>query len=194
MSEGPRIAFPAPGEMTPEQRAVHEKIGGLRGGHIPMPYRAALHRPELADKWQQIGELLRYRTALPVRLAEFAVLITARHFDCSYIWNAHEPLAVAAGLPQTTADALEAGHHPPSLAADERAIYDYCQELLATHFVSDAAYGPALALLETAGIVELTALLGYYVMVAMTLNAHQLSRPAGMISPPPTRSTNRIVE
>ena len=64
-------------------------VSGPRG-ELRGPLRAALHRPELADKWQQLGELLRYRTSLPARLNELAILVTARPWHCQLEWHIHE--------------------------------------------------------------------------------------------------------
>jgi 4-carboxymuconolactone decarboxylase len=169
-----RIPLPDVESMTPEQRQVHKAIGDLRGGHIPMPYRPALHNAELADKWQQLGELLRYRTSLPQRLSELAVLVVARHHGCDYIWNAHQPVALKAGVTADVVDAIKAGGRPPFAKGDEQAVYDFCAELLETKTVTDTRHAQALSVLGVTGIVELTALLGYYVMVAMMLNAHDL--------------------
>ena len=44
--------------MTPEQRRVHDAVVSGPRGELRGPLRAVLHRPELADKWQQLGELL----------------------------------------------------------------------------------------------------------------------------------------
>ena len=179
-----RISLPTLDSMTPEQRRVYDIIGSLRGGHVPTPYRAALHNPELADKWQQIGELLRYRTSLPERLSELAVLVVARDHGCQYIWNAHESVALKAGVAKGAIDAIKSGSRPKFSIADEAIVYDYCTELLETKFVTSTIHAQALAILGTTGIVELTALVGYYVMVAMTLNAHDLPLPS-VINPPP---------
>jgi 4-carboxymuconolactone decarboxylase len=174
-----RIPIPALQSMSAEQRRVYDAITGLRGGHMPAPYRPALHSPELADKWQQLGELLRYRTSLPTRLSELAVLIVARHHDCEYVWAAHEPVALEAGISADVAAAIRAGRRPQFREGEEGAVHDYCTELLRSRFVGDAAYGAALQHLGVTGIVELTCLLGYYGMVAMSLNAHGQSQPLG---------------
>jgi 4-carboxymuconolactone decarboxylase len=158
---------------------VYDAITGLRGGHMPAPYRPALHSPELADKWQQLGELLRYRTSLPARLSELAVLVVARHYDCQYVWGAHEPVALKAGVSAEAAEAIRGGRRPDFREADERAVHDYCTELLQSRFVGDATYATALQYLQVRGVVELTCLLGYYAMVAMSLNAHGQSQPLG---------------
>jgi 4-carboxymuconolactone decarboxylase len=169
-----RIPLPSLETMTPEQRQVHKAIGDLRGGHIPMPYRPALHNPELADKWQQIGELLRYRTSLPQRLSELAILLVARHHGSNYMWNAHEKVALKAGLSTDVISAIKNNARPDFEKADERAVHDFSAELLETKSVSDACHARALSALGVTALVELTALLGYYVMVAMMLNAHDL--------------------
>jgi 4-carboxymuconolactone decarboxylase len=170
-----RVPLPAAGEMTPEQRRVFDDIGALRRGHVPVHYHAALCNPELADKWQQIGELLRYRTSLPLRLSELAILVTACDQRCDYQWTAHEPIAAKAGLAAEVIAAIRAGQRPAFTAADEAAVYDYCTMLLQTRFVDDDTHARATAAIGACGIVELTTLLGYYVMVAMSINAHELS-------------------
>ena len=170
-----RVALPTAGELTHEQRRTYDDIGALRRGHVPVHYHAALCNPELADKWQQIGELLRYRTSLPLRLSELAILVTACDQRCDYQWSAHEPVAAKTGLAPNVLSAIRAGQRPAFTAADEAAVYDYCTMLLQTKFVADDIHARATQAVGACGIVELTALLGYYVMVAMSINAHELT-------------------
>jgi len=117
--------------------------------------------------------VLRFKTGFAPRLSELAILVTARHLDCQYEWAAHERHALKGGLAQTVIDAIKAGRRP-QLAADEQAVYDYATELHERRAVSSATYEKAQAAFGTVGVVELTALLGYYTMVAMTLNAHEI--------------------
>ncbi|MBV8512330.1 MAG: carboxymuconolactone decarboxylase family protein, partial [Xanthobacteraceae bacterium] len=77
-----RIPLPSPDTLTAEQKRVYDAIVSGPRGALRGPLRAALHNPELADKWQQLGELLRYRTSLPPQLSELAILVTARHCNC----------------------------------------------------------------------------------------------------------------
>ncbi len=179
-----RIAFPAFDDLTPEQRRVHDEVVRTRG-KLYGPLRAALHNPELADKWQQLGELLRYRTSLLPRLSELAILVTARHFDCQFEWHAHEAPALAGGLAPAVIDAIRHSRRPYFANRDEELIYEYSTVLQQTHFVDDARYQAVLAHFGTLAIVELTALLGYYAMVAMTLNAHEIPLPTGTANPLP---------
>jgi 4-carboxymuconolactone decarboxylase len=183
----PRIPLPSPEELNPEQRRVYDAVVAGPRGRVQGPLRAAIHNPELAEKWQQFGELLRYRTSLPPRLSELAILVTARHWNCQFEWYAHEPHAVKGGLAAAVIDAIRHGRRPTFAKADELAVYDYSVELHEQHAVSDATYKRALEQFGTLGVVELTALLGYYSMVAMSLNAHEMLPPPEVPPPLPPR-------
>lgn len=172
-----RIPLFPQAEMSPEQdRVFREIVSGARGALVG-PLRAALHRAELADKWQQLGELLRYRTGLTPRLSELAILVTARHWDAQLEWHVHAPLALKAGLSADSAESIRCGRRPVFALEDEQVVHDYVAELLASHKVGEALYQRALELLAPVGMVELTALVGYYSMVALTLNAHEIPLP-----------------
>lgn len=175
----PRIPLPAPEEMNAEQRRVYEAIVGGPRGRLVGPLRAALHRPELADKWQQFGELLRYRTALPPILSELAILVTARHTRSNLEWHIHEQMALKAELPASIIADIFAQRRPADASDDMLAIYDYAFELNENNTVSDETHQRVTKRFGVVAVVELTALVGYYTMVAMTLNAHQIPLPEG---------------
>jgi 4-carboxymuconolactone decarboxylase len=166
--------------MSPEQCAVHDRIVSGPRGRIQGPLRAALHNPELADKWQALGALLRYGTSLPPRLSEIAILVTGRACNSPFEWYAHRAEAEKAGIEQPVIEAILAGSEPPGLSADDAAVYRYAIELNRHKSVSDATYGVALARFGARTVVELTALIGYYTMVAMTLNCHEIPLPEGV--------------
>ncbi|MGZ3410318.1 MAG: carboxymuconolactone decarboxylase family protein [Xanthobacteraceae bacterium] len=174
-----RIPLPSPETMTPEQRRVYDQIVTGPRGRLVGPLRAALHRPELAEKWQQFGELLRYRTSLPPMLSELAILVTARHTRSNLEWHIHEQMAEKAELPRPVIDAVRKDTRPVSGNADFLIVYDYACELNENCRVSEPVYARALERFGAVGVVELTALIGYYTMVAMTLNAHEIPLPDG---------------
>lgn len=184
----PRIPLPSMETMTPEQRRVYDAVVSGPRGELKGPLRAALHRPELADKWQQFGELLRYRTSFPATLSELAILVTARHCNSAVEWVIHEEMAVKAGLARDIIEDLRAGRRPATNDSDALAVYDFADELNRCNNVGDAAYRRVLERWEAVGVVELTALVGYYTMVAMTLNTHQIPLPEGAKPPFETES------
>ena len=181
----PRIPLYPTDSMTPEQQRVHDAVVAGPRGELRGPLRAVLHRAELADKWQQLGELLRYRTSLPPELKELAILVTGRHCHAQLEWYIHAQMALKAGLPQAVIDDVHAGRRPAGLDADGLAVFDYAEELNRRKTVSEATYRGVLDRWNAVGVVELTALIGYYSMVAMTLNAHQIPLPDGVAPPLP---------
>ena len=119
----PRISLPAPETMTLEQRRVHDKIVAGPRGRIQGPLRAALHNPELADRWQALGALLRYETSLTPRLSELAILVTGRACNSPFEWHAHRLEAERAGLEPEVIAALLNQAQPQGLNADEAAVW-----------------------------------------------------------------------
>ncbi len=183
----PRIPLVNEHDMTPAQRRVFDAmISGQRKSAPVGPLAIAMHRPELAEAMSALGLVLRFNSSFEPRLREFTILLTGRYWDCQFEWASHEGEARKAGLSDQSIETLRVGGSSFA-AADEQAIHDYGMELLARHFASDATYQRVLALFGTAGVVELTGLIGYYAMIALTLNAAEFEVPAGMTPPLPPR-------
>ena len=166
-----------PDQMTPAQKQVADAIVSGPRGSIRGPFNAWLRSPELADRLQKVGEHIRYRSSLPARLNEFAILITARHWNAKFEWYAHYPLALRGGLKPEVAADLAKGLKPRGMAADEAAVYDFCVELRRDRRVSDATYAAVHKLFGDQGVVDLIAVNGYYDLVSMTLNVAEVPAP-----------------
>ena len=181
----PRIPLVTEAGMTAEQRRVFEAMrSGPRRSPPVGPLAAAMHRPDLAEKWSDLGLVLRFNSSFPPRLREFVILLTGRFWDCQFEWFSHEGEARKAGLSEQSIETLRQGGNGFT-SADEQAIHDYAIELLRDHRASDATYRRILDAYGAAGVVELTALIGYYAMVALTLNAHEIGVPEGSTPPLP---------
>jgi 4-carboxymuconolactone decarboxylase len=142
------------------------------------PFAAWMHAPEFALKAQALGAHCRYGTALPPRLSEFAILCTAGYWHAQYEWYAHAPMAERAGIAPKTIEDLRRGRAPKSAPKDERAIHAFVQELYKKRRVSEAGYKRVHALLGDAAMVEFIGILGYYALIAMTLNVFRMLPPA----------------
>jgi 4-carboxymuconolactone decarboxylase len=179
----PRIRLPEPETMSEAQRRVYDEIvRGPRGGVVG-PLLAALLNPELADRWQKLGEQLRYHTSIRARHTELAILVTARACNCALEWHVHEPWARRAGLGPDVLEMIKKGDRPCFVDPLDQATHDFASELQKTRTVSEETYGKVLQHYEALGVVELTAVVGYYTMVAMTLNAHDMGIPDGEPNP-----------
>jgi len=175
----PRLDMPDAADMTDDQRAVCDETIAGRRGHVPVPLRAWLASPELARRAQRLGEFVRYKTSLPPRLSELAILVTARHWTAQYEWYAHKTEALKAGLDAGVIDAIAERRPPPFASDDERVVYDFSRRLHEDHAVADDLYRSSVDALGPAAVVELVGLLGYYTLVAMTLNTFEFGVPDG---------------
>ena len=173
----------APERMTARQREVAEAIaGGPRGG-LRGPFQAWLRSPEVADRFQRVGEYVRFQSSIAPALNELAILVTAREWTAQFEWHAHHALAMKAGLPPAIAEAIARGERPERMDADQSAIYEFAAELHRDRSVSDATYTAVAERFGERGVVDLVAACGYYVAVAMTLNVARVPLPDGV--PPP---------
>jgi len=185
-----------PDRLTPEQGELARALlaGPRGGGAAPTaeavarmlhrgPFNAWMRSPALGTRLQEVGAYVRYGTALPPRLSEFAILITARHWTSQFEWYAHCPLAVKAGLDPGIAAQLAARRRPRGMKADEAAVYDFCTELHERHRVRDAAFRRARTLFGERGVIDLIGICGYYAAVSMTLNVAEVPLPTGEKNP-----------
>jgi 4-carboxymuconolactone decarboxylase len=176
----PRLAVLNEDQLDDDQRALLAALrAGPRGTAITPrgPFAAWMHAPQFGQLAQALGGHCRYKTALPPRLSEFAILCTARTWRAQYEWFAHAPMAEKAGVKPKTIAALRAGREPKTAPKDERAIYAFAQELYKTRRVSDRTYKRVCDLLGDAAMVELVGILGYYALISMTLNVFRMMPP-----------------
>ena len=174
-----RLPTVEPDKLTAEQRKVYDAIAGGPRGAVRGPFLALLHVPELADRIQHLGELIRYDTSLGRKLSELAIITTARAARCQYEWYVHAKIAAESGVSPQAIEAIREGREPAFTDPSERAVYQFARELAATHRVSDSTYAAATKAFGTIGAVELAGMVGYYGMIAATLNAHQIDPPPG---------------
>jgi 4-carboxymuconolactone decarboxylase len=178
-----RIPFPTPETMTPAQRVVFDAVVSGPRGQLVGPLRAALLRPDLADVWQKFGAILRYDSCMPPRLTELAIIVAARRWNSQLEWEVHAKAALKGGLGQDIVDALRNAQSPVFGDPDEADVYEFARQLLETGQVSEKTYSAVRERWTPVGVVELTTLIGYYTLVSMTLNAHQIPLPEGVTPP-----------
>lgn len=165
-------------------RQLGEEIMKISSVGLAGPYNPMLRSPEMAGRLFQLLDYLRFNTSVPRRLNEFAILIQARLWTSQVEWYAHYPLAVKAGLAESVAADLKAGRRPANMQKDEAAVYDLCMELSTSHALGDATLARAREVLSDQQIVDLVAVSGTYVTVAMLLNAADEPAPGGPVIAP----------
>lgn len=164
------------GNTSPEQQRVLSKILTGPRGNLDGPFLAWVHSPELADPAQELGAYCRYHTRIPLRLSELAILTTAASWQSQAEWQIHEPIAHQAGISHEVTEAIRLGQLPVFAQADEQLVYQLSKSLYDTKRIPDDLYQQAVAHFGEAALVDLIGILGYYSLVAMTLNAFEVRR------------------
>jgi 4-carboxymuconolactone decarboxylase len=174
-----RLPLPATDAMDAAQReAAAQLIAGPRKG-VFGPFVPLLRNPALMERVGKVGELLRFEGVLDARIRELVTCAVARHVSNQFEWLMHAPLAAKAGVAAATLEALRVGARPRDLPRDEQAALDFAGELLQRHGVSEPAWAEAVAVFGEPGVVELTVLAGYFVMVSWLMNAVHTPAQAG---------------
>jgi 4-carboxymuconolactone decarboxylase len=186
----PRVSILAEDALNAEQRALLDSIrSGPRGSSTTIrgPFAVFLHAPAFGELAQKLGGYCRFKTAVSPRLSEFAILTTARFWRAQYEWYAHVPQAEKAGVKTETIRDLLRGRAPKSAPKDERAIYDFVQELYQNRRVSDQTFKRVRDVLGESATVEFVGILGYYALISMILNVFRMSPPEGTPLPFPEK-------
>jgi 4-carboxymuconolactone decarboxylase len=179
----PRVSVSGPDDLDPDGRRIWERIASGPRGRVEGPLRIWVKRPALAERAEALGAYCRFGSSLPPRLSELAILITGAHWQASFEWYAHCPLALDAGIAPEVVESIRLGKEPVFDREDEAAAYAFAVELITARRVTDATYRRAVAALGEASVIDLVGLLGYYALVSMTINAFEVALPEGALDP-----------
>ena len=163
-----REALPA------DKRHVYDEIAGTRG-KVQGPYPVLLNSPELAGRVGHLGAYIRYDSVPPQVDRELAILATAQEWRCKVEWALHEPIARQVGVRNQAIQVCVAFAPTHTLTPDEALIIHFVRELIRDKRVSPATFQAAHKKYGDKGVVDLTALIGYYGMLACVLNAFEIT-------------------
>lgn len=164
-------------QVAPKDHATVDAIIASRGA-LQGPFTMFLHCPELAGRVAHLGAFVRFEGSLDMRVRVLAALTAAREFDAVYVWGAQTGGARRLGVPESTIGAIREGHSR-GLPLEDAQIVDFTRQLIRKHRVDDATVKALQARFGNEGLIELTGTIGYYSMLAMTVNACELEAGAG---------------
>jgi 4-carboxymuconolactone decarboxylase len=170
-------------QLSDAQKPLGEQIMKVSSVGLGGPYNPMIRSPVLGQRLYDLFYYLRWQTSVPTKLNEFAILVIGRQWRSQVEWFAHAPLAAKAGLSADIIAELKAGKRPSNMAEDEAVVYDFVTELTTTQKVSDETYARAKKAFNDQQIVDLTAVAGNYVMVAMLLAMAEETVPPGKEEP-----------
>ena len=165
-------------KLSAEQRKIYDDIKRVRGG-VRGPFAVWLRNVELGEGMLKLQDMFAARVKLERRLVQLMILVAARFANAEYAWHIHEPHALNHGIAPDIVDAIRQRRTPNFEKEDERLVYDITLELNTTHTLSEAAFKRGMEMFGEQCMVELVSAVGFYSMVAMTLNAFDVQVPSG---------------
>ncbi|MFT4658094.1 MAG: 4-carboxymuconolactone decarboxylase [Minisyncoccia bacterium] len=154
--------------LDPQQQKVFDWVVESRGKMI-RPYEVLLHAPGLARPAAELGHQIRYEGQLSDHDRELAIITTAKVHDCEFEWSSHVGLAREAGVSDETIDYLDGDGADDQLIGVDELIVGFVRELCADSDVSDSRFAAAESAFGASGVVELTALVGYYTFLGFVM-------------------------
>jgi 4-carboxymuconolactone decarboxylase len=164
-------------QVPVKDRAVVDAIVASRGA-LQGPFTMFLHCPALAGRVAHLGAFVRFEGGLDMRVRVLAAMAVARELDAVYVWGAQTGGARKLGVLESTITAIRE-KHTRGVPPEDTQIIDFTLQLMRKHRVDDATFKAIQARFGDEGLIELTGAIGYYSMLAMTVNACELEAAPG---------------
>jgi 4-carboxymuconolactone decarboxylase len=107
-----------------------------------------------------------------------AAMTAAREFEAMYVWGAQTGGARRQGVPEATITAIRE-NHSRGVPPEDAQIIDFTRQLLRKHRVDEPLFKAMQSRFGNDELVQLTTAIGYYSLLAMTVNACELEPAAG---------------
>jgi 4-carboxymuconolactone decarboxylase len=147
-------------------------------GSLQGPFSMFLHSPEVAGRVAHLGAYVRFEGSLDMRVRVLAAMVVAREFEAAYVWGAQTGNARKQNVPETIITAIRE-KHSRGLSTEDAQIVDFTRQLLTKHRVDDATVKALRQRLSDDELIQLTTAIGYYSMLAMTVNTCELEAAPG---------------
>lgn len=164
-------------QLAPADQPIADTIIGSRGS-LEGPFSVFLHSPELAGRLAHLGAFVRFEGTLDMRVRVLAALTVGREFEAAYIWGAQTGIARQRDVAETTIAAIR-DNRSDGIPAEDLMVVEFTRTLLRQHRLTDEAAAAMRQRLGDDGFIQLTGAIGYYSMLAMTVNACELDPAPG---------------
>jgi 4-carboxymuconolactone decarboxylase len=152
--------------------AVIKVYGNLRG-----PWTMLLHSPKLTERILPLTPFFWHESVIEDRLRSVGILAAVRERDAEYVWAAQVGMARKNGVREEVIELLRAKGDQGKLPAEERDIVSYVRQLVRNNRVDQATFDALKNRHGVQWLVELTATIGYFGLVAGIANAFEVAAP-----------------
>lgn len=162
----------AKNQVPAKDHAVFDSIVASRGA-VQGPFTMFLNSPEVTERVAHLGAYVRFEGSLDMRVRVLAAMTVAREFEAVYVWGAQSGGARRQGVPEATIAAIRE-NHVRGIPPEDAQIVEFTRQLLRQHRVEEALFKAMQARFGNDELVQLTTAIGYYSLLAMTVNAAEL--------------------
>jgi 4-carboxymuconolactone decarboxylase len=166
-------------KLTDAQKKAAADFLAERKQEIFGPFVALSRSPQLMLMAARMGAYMRFGSALPRAVSEFAILLISRRWTQEYEWYVHAADGKTAGLSDDIIQAVADGRRPQNMTEEQEIVYEFSTELYDNHSVTDRTYARAVATFGEQGMMDLVGVNGYYSMISMVLNVARTPLPPG---------------
>jgi 4-carboxymuconolactone decarboxylase len=188
---GGRLTVIEPKNLETEQKSLYDFIDQkfvpwsqkakfaikIDDGRLVGPFNTFLYSPKVSTAFLEFMEAETQFSTLTARVREVVTLTCGAFWNAKYELYAHSALARKAGLSEQTIRALATGQPPEALSADEMLAYDFTRQLITEHRVSEDLYGRAEVAFGKTELVNMTFLIGHYLLTCALLNTFETPAP-----------------
>ncbi|MCS5498238.1 carboxymuconolactone decarboxylase family protein [Cnuibacter physcomitrellae] len=175
MTAGMRVSAVEPG-TRPDLAELEDEIRRERRGEIALLYKVLLASPPIASGWERMLTAVRNRTDIPDHLRELVILRIAVVNRAPFEYDAHLPLARAAGVTTEQLDAIaEPLLDTRPFGPLEEAVLRLTDAMTISVDVPDEIADPLAQWFDDRGLVELVATIAAYNMVSRFLVALRIT-------------------
>ena len=164
-------------QVAAKDQAIVDSIVASRGA-LQGPFTMFLHSPELAGRLAHLGAYVRFEGSLDMRVRVLAAMTVARELEAMYVWGAQTGGARKLNVPESTITAIRE-NHSRGIPPEDAQIVEFTRALLRKHRVDDATFKAMQSRFGNDQLIQLTTAIGYYSMLAMTVNACELEAAPG---------------
>ena len=164
-------------QVAAKDRDTFASIVASRGA-VQGPFTMFLHSPEVAGRVAHLGAYVRFEGSLDMRVRVLAAMTVAREFEAMYVWGAQTGGARRLGVSEETIAAIR-DNHSRGVPSEDAQIVDFTRALLRRHRVDDATFKAMQSRFGNDELIQLTTAIGYYSLLAMTVNACELEPAEG---------------
>ena len=164
-------------QVAAKDHAIVDAIIGSRGA-LQGPFSMFLHSPEIAGRVAHLGAYVRFEGSLDMRVRVLAAMTVAREFEAAYVWGAQAGGARRQGVPESTITAIR-DKHTRGMPPEDAQIVEFTRQLLQKHRVDDTTFKAMQARFGNDELIQLTGAIGYYTLLAMTVNTCELETAPG---------------